>query len=340
MSGVPRVVDDVRGWYAATTVALGERTGLLDALLAGGGTAAELAGSAGVDRRNASAWGDAMVVAGYARRDGDRYAPDEEAVGPFRGGFPFDLRAVVGFLAAAGAMFPRIEAAMRDGAGIPAAELQAGLGELPSRINAPMYEAFLIGDWIASQPMLEAALMKGIDVAEIAPGDGAALRRLAATFGASSFVGFELDRRQVKHANATAVHDGLTNVRFEVADDRLPDASFDLVCVFDAFHHLTRPEAMLDEIRSALRPGGSLLLAEPASSGDPGVDAADPGAILTYGSNLLYCLQEGLAAGGAGLGATTGSEALGTLLADHGFGVEATHLSPVGYALTRAVPAG
>jgi hypothetical protein len=141
MSGLPRVVDDVRGWYAATTLALGERTGLLEALLAGGGTAADLATRAGVDRRNAAAWADAMVAAGYAGRDGERYVPDEAAVGPLRGGVPFDMRAVVGFLAASGTMLARIEAAIRDGAGIPAAELQAALGELPSRINAPMYDA-------------------------------------------------------------------------------------------------------------------------------------------------------------------------------------------------------
>jgi hypothetical protein len=36
-------VDDVRGWYAVTTHALGERTGLLDALLKHGGTALDLA---------------------------------------------------------------------------------------------------------------------------------------------------------------------------------------------------------------------------------------------------------------------------------------------------------
>jgi hypothetical protein len=89
--------------------------------------------------------------------------------------------------------------------------------------------------------------------------------------------------------------------------------------VFDAFHHLTRPEAALDAIRSALRGGGSLLIAEAAVSGDPGADAADPTAIRTYGSNLVYCLQEGLADGGAGLGATWSGQGLGALLADHGF---------------------
>lgn len=65
------------------------------------------------------------------------------------------------------------------------------------------------------------------------------------------------------------------------ANGPVSEASFDLVCLFDAFHHLTRPEAILDAIRSGLR--------GPAVSGDPRVDAADPTAIITYGSNLLYC---------------------------------------------------
>ena len=39
MSDLPQLFADVARWYAASTVALGIRTGLTDALLAGGGSA-------------------------------------------------------------------------------------------------------------------------------------------------------------------------------------------------------------------------------------------------------------------------------------------------------------
>ena len=340
MSGPPRVMEDVRGWYAATTLALGERTGLLLALLAGGGTAAGLAARAGVDRRIATAWADAMLAGGYAHSAEGSYTPDEDAVGPLRGGFPFDMRAVVEFLVAAGSLLPRVETAFRDGAGIASDELQAALGDLPTRISTPMYRMFLVDDWIGSHPDIEAAKRAGVDVAEIGPGEGAPLRHLGSAFPTSRFVGYDLDPAQVERGNAAAQRDGLANVRLEVADGRMPADSFDVVCIFDAFHYFTRPGDVLDGIRSALRDGGCLLLAEPALSGDPNVDAsADPTAIITYGGDLLYCLQERLADGGAGLGATYGGPALRRLLAEHGFTVGGTHVSPVGYEVLRAIPA-
>jgi SAM-dependent methyltransferase len=339
MSGLPRVLDDVRGWYAATTLALGQRTGLLEALLAGGGTAAGLSARAGVDRRIATAWADAMVAAGYAHSADGSYAPDEEAVGPLRGGFPFDMRAVVEFLVAVGPLLPRVEAAFRDGAGIGSDEIQAALGDIPTRVSTPMYRMFLVNDWIGSHPEVKAALRAGADVAEIGPGEGASLRHLGSAFPTSRFVGYDLDAAQVERGNAAAQRDGLANVRLEVAAGPLPADSYDVVCIFDAFHHFTRPGEVLDEIGAALRPGGCLLLAEPALSGDPNVDgAADPTAVITYGCDLVYCLQEGLADGGAGLGATYGGPAFRRLLSDHGFAVEKAHVSPVGYEVLRAVP--
>jgi len=341
MADLPLVLSDVARWYAATTLALGERTGLLGALLDGGGSAAQLATTAGVDAHNAMVWADAMVVAGYARAKDGQYLADEDALGILRGGAPFDLRAVVEILAPLGALLPRVEQAMRDGAGITSVELQASLGALPERINRPMYAAHLLDGWIAGHPELQAGLTAGIDVAEIGPGGGEALRLLAAAFPASRFTGYDLDPLQVARANAAATGAGLANLRFEVRDAaRLPAGAFDLVCVFDALHHFGQPAAALAAVRAALRDGGSFLVAESSLSGDPTTDAADPMGILMYGSDLLYCFQESKADGGVGLGATWAGDGLEGLLAEHGFGIAATHVSDAGYAVVRAVPTG
>ena len=64
LSDLPLLFQDVARWYAASTIALGIRSGLVDALLAGGGTAAELAGTAGVDGDNAGRWAEESKVAG------------------------------------------------------------------------------------------------------------------------------------------------------------------------------------------------------------------------------------------------------------------------------------
>ncbi len=337
---MPTLVSDVGRWYAITSLAVGIRTGLAAALLDGGGSAAELAKRAGVDGQSAAAWADAMVAAGYARADGDRYVADEVALGILRGGFPFDLGAIVGLLAPLGGLLPRVEQAVRDGHGISSLEIQERLGDLPERINGPMYERHLIGDWTAGFPDIEAALQAGIGVAEIGPGGGQALRLLAAAYPASRFTGYDIDPQQVMRAQAAADAAVLPNLRFERRDAAgLPSDAFDLVCAFDTFHHFGQPVAIARAILPALRRDGSLLIAEASLSGDPVADAADPLAIIVYGSNLLYCLQESKADGGAGLGATWAPQHLEPFLAANGFAIAGTHESDAGYVLTRAVPA-
>jgi SAM-dependent methyltransferase len=337
---LPLLVSDVGRWYAATTLAIGIRTGLAGALLAGGGSAGELAARARVDAQNAAVWADAMVSAGYARRDGDRYVPDEDAIGLLRGGFPFDLGAVVGLLAPLGGMVPRVEQAVRGGGGISSHEIQEHLGVLPEQVNGPMYERHLVAEWIAAFPELEASLRSGIDVAEIGPGGGQALRLLAAAFPASRFVGYDLDPQQVGRATAAAAEARLPNLRFETRDAAdLAPSSFDLVCAFDTFHHFGRPDEVADAIVRALRGGGSFLVAEASLSGDPMADASDPLAVIMYASNLLYCFQESKAEGGAGLGVTWAPRHLESLLSAHGFTIAGSHESGAGYVVTRAVRA-
>ena len=314
MSDLPLLFQDAARWYAATTVALGIRTGLIDALLAGGGTAAEMAAAAAVDPDNAARWADAMVTGGYATLADGQYAPLEDALGLLRSGAPLDVRAILDLLVPLGALLPRVETAIRDGGGIRSAEFQAMPGMTPERVNVPMYEQLLLSEWIAGHPELEAALEQGIEVAAVGPGGGTALRLLARAFPASRFTGFDIDAATIAGARGVAAAAGLANLRFEEADASiLPAAAFDLVCLFDAFHHMTDPAGVLDGIRTALRPDGSLLLAEASLSGDPAADAADPAAILAYGSDLLYCYQESKVAGSPGMGSLSArSEASAT----------------------------
>ena len=58
---------------------------------------------------------------------------------------------------------------------------------------------------------------------------------------------------------------GVTNVvahRGEIDDVKLPPASVDVVLVVDAYHEFSHPAEMLRSIRTALRPGGRLVLVE------------------------------------------------------------------------------
>jgi SAM-dependent methyltransferase len=212
-------------------------------------------------------------------------------------------------------------------------------GATVEQVNVPMYESLLLSEWIAGHPDLESALERGIDVAEVGPGGGTALRLLARAYPASTFLGADLDPVVVDQANAAAQADGLKNLRFETLDGRdLPPARYDLICMFDAFHHLVDPGAMLEAMRVALRPGGSLLLAESALSGDAGLDAADPTAIIVYGSDLMYCYQESKTVDSPGVGATWPGRGLAAQLHAHGFTETGRVDSQAGYAVIRAEP--
>jgi SAM-dependent methyltransferase len=339
LSDLPLLFSDVARWYAASTVALGIRTGLVDALLADGGSAGELAAAAGVDEDNAARWADAMVAGGYATVSDARYAPVEDAMGLLRGGTMLDVGAIVELLVPLGALLPRVATAIQDGGGIRSDEFQAALGMTAERVNVPMYERLLLSEWIAGNPDLQAALDRGVDAAEVGPGGGTALRILARQFPASRFVGFDIDAATVTEANEKVTAEGLANLRFEAMDaSALPEQAFDIVCLFDAFHHMTDPGGVLDGIRASLRPGGSLLLAEAAVSGDAAADAADPTAVLIYGSDLIYCYQESKLPGRPGLGATWPGRGLAALLAGHGFEEVERVESQAGYLVLRAVP--
>jgi SAM-dependent methyltransferase len=62
----------------------------------------------------------------------------------------------------------------------------------------------------------------------------------------------------------------LTVVRGEARDPHLPAAGVDAILVANAYHELEDPDAILVHAREALRPGGRLVVVDPA------VDAADP----------------------------------------------------------------
>lgn len=63
--------------------------------------------------------------------------------------------------------------------------------------------------------------------------------------------------------NAAAQH--VSNIRTVLGtaqDARLPAGKLDLVVLIDVYHEFSQPQKMLDSIRTALKPGGHLVLLE------------------------------------------------------------------------------
>lgn len=98
----------------------------------------------------------------------------------------------------------------------------------------------------------------GGDVLEMACGAGMGLGYLAAT--ARSVLGGDIDPVNVDRAAATYAGTPVTARLMDAQDTGLPEASFDLVLLFEALYYLPDPARFVDEAWRLLRPGGTLVV--------------------------------------------------------------------------------
>lgn len=109
-------------------------------------------------------------------------------------------------------------------------------------------------------------LEPGMDVADIGAGTGFYTMLFAEKVGPDGTVyALDIAENFVKYIEETAANLGLSNV---VGINNPPDStnleenSVDVVFLAHTYHHFEYPYKMLDSIRSALRPGGTVVLVE------------------------------------------------------------------------------
>ena len=325
----PLFFDHLPGMFAVTLLQVGRRTGLLDAVLAEGGTAHEVADRADADPRNAAEWLRGMTAAGYLTHADGRFDATDMTRMTFGPEFPFSVTSILDGLWDAPQVYDDVVAAVRSGTGIPSERLAPYAPFVG--VNTPMYEAALVADWIAAVPGLTDRLAEGARVAEIAPGSGNAAAVVGRAFPRSTVVGYDLSPQ--------ALPDLPDNVSIRQADARdLPDeAPFDLVYCLDALHHMSDPTSILEGVHRALAPGGVALVAENDLTGDLDQDVENPGALIAYTSSVIYCLQEALHGGGEVHSCAEGSEWVVDALERAGFHDVAVHHSETGYAIVHGV---
>ncbi len=328
-SGLPLLLQHLIGGYAMLLLGLGRRTGLLEAAVAGPGTADEIAARAGVDPRNAVEWLAGMTAAGYLSHESGTFSPTEATTLTWGPQFPADAGALLDGYLAVPQVYDALVAAIANGAGLSADQLSPYAPFVG--VNTPTYEQVLVPEWIDGIAGMHDRLAAGGRVAELAPGNGAAAGIVGRAFPAAAVVGYDLVPRPLPDLPA--------NVSILAADARrLPESEpFDLVYCLDSLHHMSDPGSVLVAARAALAPGGVVLVAENGFTGDLDADPANPFATIAYVSSLMYCMQEALHDGGEVHTCAEGSGWVVEALAGAGFrDVEVRH-SETGYALVSGI---
>lgn len=309
----------------ATTIALlavAERSGLSSYLGDnGGGTAAEIASEAGLERRYVFEILSGLAAAGVVEYDEKTEAftlPAEHALFLADETSPYFMGGWLDMIPAGFRQIDGIATATVHGGGVGFEEFGTEIIRGIDRGNAPSQRAFLIRRWLPAIPGLVERLESGIRVADIGCGSGTVPRLIAEAYPRSNVFGYDASPESIAVARSRAEH--LANVKFHAykAKEVPIEPGFDLITTFDVIHDLSDPLGALEHIRDALQPGGSYLMMEPNASSRLEENLDDHGALL-YGISTLHCMTQSLARNGAGLGAAWGAQRAEEMARSAGF---------------------
>jgi len=323
---VHRLLGAMTGAATTAMVAVGDQLGLYRALADGGpATPDELADRTGLAARYLKEWLSQQAAAGFVTyRPGDRryVLPAEAAAVLAHEASPAFLAGGATITRGWFAGIDRLAQAFRTGAGIPWGEQDPAVFEGTERFFRPGYAASLTTEWVPALPGVPARLAAGGRVADVGCGHGAAAILLARAYPQASVSGYDFHDRSITVARQRAAQAGLAGqIRFQTLDaTSYPADGFDLICLLDTLHDLGDPAAALAHARTALAPGGAVLVVEPAAADDYPANLASPMAPLSYAASTFQCTPAALAQpGGIALGAQAGPAAVRQLAHHAGF---------------------
>jgi SAM-dependent methyltransferase len=323
MEFVNQAVGDVGAVLGGAMVVLGDKLGLYRAMTGAGPlTASQLAARTGTSERYVREWLSAQAASGYVTYEGDGHfvLPDEHAVPLTDETSP---ACVIGaFEVAIGAVYATdtIADRFRTGDGFSWGAHHAHVLDGCERFFRPGYLNNLASTWIPALDGVEAKLTNGARVADVGCGHGASTVLLAQSYPRSTVVGFDAHQGSIDAARKRAADAGLADrVRFEVADAKSIDGTWDLVCFFDCLHDMGDPVGACASVLSHLDPDGTLMLIEPYANDDL-ADNLNPVGAVYYASSTLMCTPSSLSQEvGTALGAQAGEARLREIVTGAGF---------------------
>ncbi|MEM0984156.1 MAG: methyltransferase domain-containing protein [Planctomycetota bacterium] len=326
-----RMLGFLNGGAIGLMISVGHRTGLFDALDAGGpATSVELAERAGLHERYVREWLGAMVTGEVVDYDPEtqRYVlPPSHAAWLTRKATPNNFAVAFQFLPVLASVEDEIVECFRHGGGVPYSSYprfhEVMAEESDQTVVAGLFDSILP----LAQGMVE-RLEQGATLVDVACGRGHALMAMAKRFPRSSFAGYDLSTEATTYAEVEAARRGLTNVRFKSKDlsSFAEPEMYDFATGFDVIHDQKDPAGLLAGVFASLKPGGVFLAQDITGSSNVADNIGGPVAPFIYTISCMHCMTVSLAQGGAGLGAAWGEQLATSMMRDAGFMVEVNTL--------------
>jgi len=304
---------------------IGHKLGLYKAM-AGAGclSSSDLANLTGNDERYIREWLNNQTAGGYVvyHKDSETYElPDHHAPVLANDDSPVFLVPALEVAASLWMDEDKIIDVFKSGEGIAWQDHHHRLFCGSESLFRPGYKTHLIPSWISALDGLTDKLNSGAKVADIGCGHGASTIVMANAFPESQFYGFDNHAQSITTAKERADDENCgDNLAFKtVAAKDYSEKDFDLICFMDCLHDMGDPLGAAVKAKQALKPGGSLMLVEPAAQ-DCVSDNINPVSRMYYAASTAVCTpcsksqEVGLA-----LGAQAGPGALIQLLQDAGF---------------------
>ncbi|HET6470655.1 MAG TPA: class I SAM-dependent methyltransferase [Pseudomonadales bacterium] len=297
-----------QGEMVSLMIHIGDRLGLYRAMNGAGPlSAADLAARTGLKERWLLEWLRGQTAARLL----DYHDPDRFELTPVGAAVLADESSSLAF--AAGAFSPastpeiveKLCDAFRTGIGLSYEQLGANAAHRTERMLGPWVRQALVPKIIPALEGVQAKLERGATVADVGCGSGLALASMAAAFPQSTFHGYDPSSHAITNCNTKVRERNLGNMQaFVASGEALPkEPTYDFVITFDCLHDMTRPGAVIESIRKALKPDGTWLIKDIRSTPDFKTNMRNPMLAMFYGFSVSACMSSALSEpGGAGLG--------------------------------------
>ena len=320
------VFNDVAGSMAIMMSYLGDQTGVYQAMdKLGSASVKDIAEEADVNERYLLEWLSSNAGRGYVTYHDDTgefsLTPEQAAVFARES----EPTCIQGLVQGVVGQFVKEDVAVdvfKTGRGRPWGEHHECCFCGTERFFRPAYAGHLLDEWIPAMDGVADKLTAGAKVADIGCGLGTSSMLMAEQYPNSIIHAYDFHGPSIEEAKRRAQEKGLTNLEFYVSDaGSIPQESYDLACIFDAWHDMGDPVGIAKAIKDTLADDGTFMVVEPmALDGLQNNIENNPGAAMFYAFGTMICVPASKAQPvGLGLGPQAGPKKLMELLSEAGF---------------------